>query len=151
MKRNILHIIIALAIIVSTLNAYADGKKNEKKIKSAKARTEKVAERFSSATETNLELETWMVSINEFSFEEMFYEEELKLETWMVETESFNAEMAIGKKMEFKEWMMEPFEIEELEMELSFEEWMMKPFAANNATDNFQKEELTLEGWMMKF
>ncbi len=150
MKRNILHIIIALAIIFLIPDAYADGKVDEKLKKSAKARTEKVAERFRSAMDTKLELENWMLNISEFSSEEMFYEEELKLETWMVETEAFDTEMVLDKKMELKEWMMEPFEIEELEMELSFEEWMMKPFPSNEA-DNFQEEELALEEWMMKF
>lgn len=150
MKRNILHIILALAIIVSTSNAYADGKKGEKHNKPVKAKTEKVAEKLNSGIDKMLKLENWMVNVSEFSSEEIFYEEELKIENWMIETESFNTEMVPDNKIVLKEWMMEPFEIEELEMELSFEDWMMKPFVSND-DENFQEEELVLEDWMLKF
>jgi hypothetical protein len=150
MKRNILHILLALSILVLTPNAYADGTRDKKDKKSARTKTEKLANRIHSTMDSKLELENWMVNINEFSSEEMFYEKELALEDWQVHAASFNTEMALDKKMELKEWMMEPFEIEELEMELEFEDWMVKPFISKDE-DNFQEEELVLEDWMLKF
>ena len=107
MKRNILHIIIALAIIFASPNVYADGNKDKKDKKSIKARTEKVSERFTSALDTRLELENWMVNLDEFTEEEMFYEAELHLEDWMMkpfvsnEKESFQEEELV-----LEDWML---------------------------------------------
>ena len=149
MKRNILHIILVLAIAIVTPNVYADGTKGDKEKKTTKERSEKVIDRINATFESELELENWMIDSQEFASRELFYEEDLKMESWMVNANAFKAEnISLEPEMELENWMTESFEIEEFEMEMELEDWMLKPFASN---DDFQEEELELEDWMLKF
>jgi hypothetical protein len=124
MRKNIIHIIITLVILVVGPNVYADGTDGDKDKKSKKEKSEKIVDRISSTFD--LELENWMISAEEFSSASEYYESELRMESWMTET----------------------FEMEALEAELEMEEWMVTPFETK---DNFQEEELALEDWMLKF
>ena len=149
MRKNILHIILSLAILVSATNVYADGTKGDKEKKSGKENTEKVVERIKNAFEVELQLENWMISANEFTTQENFYEGELILENWMTEAENFNSEMLpLDPGMELESWMTSTFEIAEMETAMNLEEWMLNPFPFS---ENFTEKELVLEDWMLKF
>ncbi len=146
MKTTILHIILALAIVIATPNAYADGRKAEKEKNTKREKAEKLGKRITSSFDLELKLENWMLDTQEFSNEETIYEKDLMLESWMTEVDVFNPSM--DQEMELENWMTGTFEIEELEMDMSLENWMTEPFVSD---EKFNEKELVLEDWMLKF
>lgn len=149
MKKNILHIILSLVILLTTTNVYADGTKGDKKNNSKKENTENVVEKVKNAFDMELQLQNWMTNASEFTAEESFYEEELILENWMTEAGTFNEEMLpLDPGIELEHWMTEAFEIEKMEMSMNIEEWMLNPFPSS---EKIIEKELVLEEWMLKF
>ncbi len=149
MKKNILPIILSLAVLSATANVYADGTKNDKEKKPGKENSEKIVDKLKNVLDNELQLENWMTNANGFEMKENFYEEDLTLESWMTEAESFNKEMLpLDPGMELERWMTKTFEFEKMEVAMNLEEWMLKPFPS---PEQFTEEELVLEDWMLKF
>jgi hypothetical protein len=133
MKTKVFYIAITTVLSLTTLNAFADGTKGKKQSSEKKNAT--VTHLLTSVKEVEMEMESWMTSLNEFNTKsEIIIDEPLQFEDWMMR--DFNG---AAKNENFKE------------EELVMEDWMMNDFnTINHTTENFQDDELILEGWMLE-
>jgi hypothetical protein len=128
-----MNILIALIIIVFTSNAFA-GNKNEDKRNKARAKTEKVSDKF----DVEMKLETWMTEIRDFNpFQKNFVEQEILMESWMTESFSLNTNDFQENEMIMEPWMIGAFEnessglINSFDLPLNLEVWMTRTFKIN--------------------
>ncbi len=152
MKTKVTQIIIALLVLMTATNAYADNNKGKKE---KKATAEKVIRKLEKRIEKDLSLETWMYELREFAGREIFTENTPELEEWMMHTFTTVSESGFSEnELVFEPWMLSAFNTENgsvfTEEEMEFEPWMMTTFNNNTQDQDFTEEEMEFEPWMLK-
>ena len=154
MKTKYLSTSLVVIFALTSFNIYADGKKSYFLNKATVPSLSELKEIIN--FDKDLEIERWMVSLNDFNTNEFSSEESLQFENWMVSLNEFNAtEFSFEESLQFESWMISAFTIENdlfncREQELVLESWMMVPFEI--ISDHaYMDKELAFESWMFKF